>query len=165
MSKRSNWCEFDAQEREYIKKRDKGRCVICGNDKSTQIMHIFLSRAKGGKGNRKNGCLGCIRCHQIIDNPIGQEQSIKSKEYMQKARNYLIEQEQITDIDKLMEELQFDKTKVVEEKPKIVYNNKCKECGYAFKTKIPNSSICHYYCKKKKINITKSTMACNYYRR
>ena len=47
MSKRSNFTEFDKETRKYIKKRDKDKCVICGAKGGLQIMHIFLSRAKG----------------------------------------------------------------------------------------------------------------------
>lgn len=165
MSKRSNWCEFDKDTRKYIKKRDKEQCVICHKKGATQIMHIFLSRAKGGKGCKENGCLGCVKCHQIIDNPIGKEQSIKSKEYMQKAKNYLIEQEHIKDIDNLLKELQYKREKNVENISIKVYNNKCKDCMYLLKTKIPKSTFSHYYCKNKKINITKNTMACDKFRR
>ena len=58
MTKRSMWCEFDKDTRKYIKKRDNDRCIICGNKKTLQIMHVFLSRAHGGKGSKENGCLG-----------------------------------------------------------------------------------------------------------
>ena len=50
MTKRSNWCEFDKEARKLIKKRDNNECVICHKKGALQIMHIFLSRAKGGKG-------------------------------------------------------------------------------------------------------------------
>lgn len=165
MSKRSNWCEFDKDTRKYIKKRDKEECVICHKKGATQIMHIFLSRAKGGKGCKENGCLGCVKCHQIIDNPIGKEHSLKSAQYMEIARNYLIEQEHIEDIDNLMKKLKFDKTKMLEKETKIVYNNKCRDCMYLIKAKIPKTTFSHYYCKYKKINITKNTMACDKFRR
>ena len=55
MSKRSNWCEFDKETRKYIKKRDNNECVICHKKGALQVMHIFLSRAKGGKGSKDNG--------------------------------------------------------------------------------------------------------------
>ena len=72
-------------------------------------MHIFMSRAKGGKGDKRNGCLGCVKCHRVLDNPLGEEQNKLSKEYMGICKNYLIEVESITDVDKLMEELKFKK--------------------------------------------------------
>lgn len=109
MSKRSVWCEYDKETRKYIKKRDKEECVICHSRGALQIMHIFMSRAKGGKGDKRNGCLGCVKCHRIMDNPIGKEENKLSKEYLEYCKKYLIEQEQITDIEKLMNELKYNK--------------------------------------------------------
>ena len=58
MSKRSNWCDYDKNTRKYIKKRDNDKCVLCGAKGALQIMHVFISRAKGGKGCKENGVLG-----------------------------------------------------------------------------------------------------------
>lgn len=109
MSKRSKWCEYDKETRKYIKKRDNEECIICHNKGALQIMHIFMSRAKGGKGDRRNGCLGCIRCHKIMDNPIGNKEKELSMKYLDYCKRYLIEKENIKNIDKLMEDLKFKK--------------------------------------------------------
>ena len=93
MSKRSQWAEYDRETRKYIKKRDNNQCFICHNKKDLQIMHIFVSRAKGGKGCKENGVLGCINCHSIIDNPIAIEQNELSKDYLTRCMYYLIEKE------------------------------------------------------------------------
>ena len=93
MSKRSNWCDYDKETRKYIKKRDENKCILCGSKGALQIMHIFLSRAQGGKGCKENGCLGCVKCHTIIDNPIGNEENKRQKEYLEKCKKHIIEKE------------------------------------------------------------------------
>ena len=95
MTLRSSYTDFDKETRKYIKRRDKNKCVICGNKGALQIMHIFVSRAKGGKGCKENGCLGCIKCHAILDNPIGAEQNKLSQEYKAKCYQYLFNKEHI----------------------------------------------------------------------
>ena len=75
MSIRTQWTDFDKETRKYIKKRDNNQCVICHSKGALQIMHIFLSRGQGGKGCKENGCLGCIKCHKILDNPIGEQEN------------------------------------------------------------------------------------------
>ena len=104
MSKRSNWSEYSLETRKYIKKRDNERCIICGAKGGLQVMHIFLSRAKGGKGCKENGCLGCVKCHQVMDNPIGKEQNELSKKYLEYCKNYLIKKEHILDKFNCIEE-------------------------------------------------------------
>ena len=42
MSKRSNWCEFDAKTRSLIYNRDKKRCIYCGGRFGLAIAHIFF---------------------------------------------------------------------------------------------------------------------------
>lgn len=169
MSKRSNWCEFDKETRKYIKKRDNDECVICHHKGALQIMHIFLSRAKGGKGDKRNGCLGCIKCHKIIDNPIGKEENELSKKYLWYCKGYLIKQEGITDQLELKEELKFkkEKVKISFEEKKENYKTtfqKCKNCAMLIKVKGTKTTIPSYYCKYKKINLNKSTKACNKFR-
>lgn len=169
MTKRSNWCEFDKEERKYIKKRDKERCVICGNKGALQIMHIFLNRSHGGRGVRENGCLGCVACHNILDNPIG-KQNDKSKEYQELCENYLIEKEQLKERFKsrkeLIDYLKFDKSKI--ETPvqiiKIEPKKRCKNCFYLRKRGIRNNTISCFYCVYRKIRLTKNTEACKNYK-
>ena len=159
MSKRSNFTEFDKETRKYIKKRDKNKCVICGAKGGLQIMHIFLSRAKGGKGCKENGCLGCVKCHNILDNYIGIEQSKKSKEYLDYCKNYLIEKENIKDTKELIESLKYKK-EVTPFEIKIEKVNRCKNCIYLIKKKGYNTSVSNYYCKYRKISLSKNTRAC-----
>lgn len=159
MSKRSNFTEFDKETRKYIKKRDKDKCVICGAKGGLQIMHIFLSRAKGGKGCKENGCLGCVKCHQIIDNPIGQEQSKKSKEYLEYCKKYLIEKENIKDTKELIENLKYKK-EITPFEIKIEKIDRCKNCMYLIKKKGYNTSVSNYYCKYRKLSLSKNTRAC-----
>ena len=162
MSKRSNWCEFDKETRKYIKKRDKEECVICHNKGALQIMHIFMSRAMGGKGDKRNGCLGCVKCHRILDNAIGSVEKELSKKYMETCRNYLIEKEKITDINKLMEELKYKKEYTpFENKPTI---KTCKNCKYLVKNTSYNSTIPSYYCKVKHSIMNKTSEACKDYK-
>lgn len=159
MSKRSNFTEFDKETRKYIKKRDKNKCVICGAKGGLQIMHIFLSRAKGGKGCKENGCLGCVKCHNIIDNYIGIEQSKKSKEYLDYCKKYLIEKENIKDIKELIENLKYKK-ELTPFEIKIEKVDRCKNCMYLIKKKGYNTSVSNYYCKYRKISLSKNTRAC-----
>ena len=159
MSKRSNFTEFDKETRKYIKKRDKDKCVICGAKGGLQIMHIFLSRAKGGKGCKENGCLGCVKCHQIIDNPIGTEQNKKSREYLEYCKKYLIEKENIKDTKELIENLKYKK-EITPFEIKIEKINRCKNCVYLIKKKGYNTSVSNYYCKYRKLSLSKNTRAC-----
>lgn len=172
MSIRSQWCEFDKETRKYIKKRDKERCVICGTSGALQVMHIFLSRSKGGKGCKENGCLGCVKCHQIIDNPIGKSQNELSKKYLQYCKEYLKKEENIlknySSIEEMIETLlkytykfivlkSFNENSInVLEKQK-----RCKKCVYLVKNKYSNNSINSYYCKRKRKIISKNNKICS----
>lgn len=169
MSIRSQWCEFDKEERKYIKKRDKDKCVICGSKGALQIMHIFLNRSHGGKGTRTNGCLGCIKCHRILDNPIGTEQNKKSKELLEYCKQYLIDKENIVVNDEFIETLKYKKEEIkfntdinyIKSINSLEKKKRCKYCKYLVKDKYnKNSSICSYYCKYRHMLIHKSTEAC-----
>ena len=166
MSIRSQWCEFDKEERKYIKKRDKDRCIICKNKGALQIMHIFINRSHGGRGIRTNGCLGCIKCHKIIDNPIGVEQNKKSKELLEFCKQYLIDVENINFNDEFIDSLKYKKENKYEINTNLNYinaikqKNRCKNCIHLVKNKYSNSSIPSYYCKYRHILIHKTTEAC-----
>lgn len=72
MSRRSKACEFSAGERKKIKARDEGQCIFCkmfgySGYEATQIMH-YIPRSHGGLGVEKNGALGCVVHHQMLDN-------------------------------------------------------------------------------------------------
>lgn len=169
MSIRSQWCEYDKEERKYIKKRDGDKCVICKSKGALQIMHIFLNRSHGGKGTRTNGVLGCVKCHRILDNPIGEEQNKRSKEMLEFCKNYLIEKEHINPNREFIESLKYKKeNNKMEIITDIDYINsitskkkdRCKYCKYLIKNKYNNSSISSYYCKYRHILIHKTTEAC-----
>lgn len=77
MSKRSRACEFSEKARQEIIKRDK-ECIFCKMNYhmppeeftasgGLQIMH-FIPRSQGGLGIPKNGALGCIYHHMLLDN-------------------------------------------------------------------------------------------------
>lgn len=167
MSKRSQWSEFDKETRKYIKKRDKEQCVICGKKGALQIMHIFMSRASGGKGCKENGCLGCLKHHQLIDNPIGNINYIEGQKCLQRCKNYLIDVENITYDDNFLESLRFKKEKVDFQTQVIDYARKqrktCKDCIMLVK-KNNNSTIPFYYCKYKKMRKNKNADICNKYK-
>lgn len=165
MSKRSNWCEYDEDTRNYIKKRDNNKCIICGNKNMLQIMHIFVSRAKGGKGCKENGVLGCVRCHRIIDNPIGKMQNEKSKEYMAYCYQYLFNKEHITYNKEFRDSLKYNKQDHIERKNKSdKKENKCKDCIYLIKKNINNSTLPIYYCNKCK-KITNKNKICDKFKK
>ena len=171
MSIRSNWCEFDKETRKYIKKRDKNKCVICGNKGALQIMHIFLNRSHGGKGSKENGCLGCVKCHKILDNPIGEKENRLSQEYKAVCMQHLFNTEHIIYNDEFKESLKFDKKKYTKQtnieinKIQIKKYDRCKDCIMLVKRKSYNSTLPSYYCKYKKININKTTKSCKKFRR
>lgn len=167
MSTRSNWSEYSPEARKYIKKRDNERCVICGAKGGLQIMHVFLSRAKGGKGCKENGCLGCVKCHQIMDNPIGKEQNELSKKYLEYCKNYLIKKENIEDVNNLIENTLKFKQKPIELKTFVLDNisilekqKHCKKCTYLKKNKYSNNSINTHYCVKLKKVVGKNNKIC-----
>lgn len=109
MSKRSSWCEFGKETRKYIKNRDQNRCILCGSTNNLQIMHIFVNRSHGGKGSKENGCLGCYRCHIILDNPIGAKMNELSKKYKERLKTYLIVKENIEYNKDFIESLRYKK--------------------------------------------------------
>jgi hypothetical protein len=171
MSVRSNWCEYDKETRKYIKKRDKDRCVICGSKGALQIMHIFLNRSHGGKGCKENGVLGCIKCHSILDNPIGEEQNKLSQEYKAICMQYLFNKENIIYNDEFIKSLKFDKQRYIDETEPNIKSiqkkkyNRCKDCKMLVKRNSFNNTISSYYCKYRKINLNKTTKACDKFKK
>lgn len=166
MSIRSNWCEYDKDTRKYIKKRDNNECIICHNKGALQIMHIFMTRAQGGKGCKENGVLGCINCHRILDNPIGEQQNKLSKEMLTYCKNYLIGKEHIKYNKEFIETLKFDKAKYLRDKEeqtivKTMFIQRCKNCEWLVKNKYGNSTIPTYYCKLKRQIQNKNSEICN----
>lgn len=165
MSIRSQWCDFDKETRKYIKKRDNDRCIFCGSRGALQIAHIFLSRAHGGKGCKENGCFLCIKCHQVLDN--GKDTSLRDK-INQFCRSYLIKKENIIDLPSFIKTLKYDKKnniiEHIKEEPKEI-KDRCKNCRLLEKRQVKSNSIPAYYCRYRKIRITKNTEACKDFRR
>lgn len=81
--KRKTYTEFDPKEREVIYERDNRTCVNCGSHTLLEVAHIFVSRAFGGIGSRKNGALLCKKCHMKLD-------ANKGPEIFEKVKRYLI---------------------------------------------------------------------------
>lgn len=167
-SKRSQWTEFDKDERKYIKKRDKEQCYLCGAKGALQIMHIFVNRAHGGKGERRNGVLGCVRCHAILDNPIGAAQINEANDMLRRCKAYLIDVEHIDITEReLCEQLKFSKERdlppvaiAVTPKPVEHWQPKCGDCKYCVRNRRSNSSIPSYFCKKHYCPAKRSAVAC-----
>lgn len=171
-SKRSQWCEFDKETRKYIKKRDNNKCIYCDSKGALQIAHIFLNRSHGGKGSKENGVLLCTKCHSILDNPIGIEQSIKSKEISDYCKKYLIEKENITFDKSFINTLKFNKKEfndklylklnnVAKNISKIGNNNKlrCRDCQYMKKIEQKNGLNTNYCSYLRKI-VGKNNPSC-----
>lgn len=151
MSKRSQWADFDRETKKYIKKRDGGRCVICGKSGATQCMHVFLSRAHGGRGCKENGASGCPECHRINDNPIGKKELELSISNNYKVKRYLIEKEHLTVNKEFLDSLKYKKTYTafIPVAPKDITEKHCKDCKNLIKNKYNSSTIPSYYCPKK----------------
>lgn len=164
MSIRSKWCEPSKETRKYVLKRDK-QCIFCGNKKSLTMVHVFLSRAKGGSGNKENIVTGCYQCHLfILDNPLGKQNNEKSAKMMEYAKKYLIEKECINYGKDFIESLKYKK-EIVKLNPIVIntdqFIKRCKTCQYLVKDRYnSNNSIPSYYCKYKKILLNKNTKAC-----
>lgn len=174
-SVRTQWTDFDKDTRKYIKKRDEEKCVVCGSKGALQIMHIFVNRSHGGKGSKENGCLGCIKCHSIIDNYIGNEQRALADKYLNKCKEYLIEKEHIIYSKEFLDGLKFDKISYLKQKQaeyevkqqsEVNYATKCKHCNMLVKDRFNrNNTIPSYYCKFKKMLMNKNMDACSNFRR
>lgn len=164
MSKRSKWTDFDKETKKYIKKRDGGRCVICHKAGATQCMHVFLSRAKGGRGCKENGASGCPECHRINDNPIGQKEKELSITNNYKVKQYLVDKENLVVNKEFIDSLRYKKQptpfELNTEKPKL----RCKSCVFLVKNTHTHNSIPSYYCKIKKTIRGKNSEVCNKYR-
>lgn len=147
MSKRSQWCDVSKELRKYIIERDK-ECVNCGAKKPLTMAHIFLSRAKGGKGCKENIVALCNKCHYyILDNPIGKNNIQKSQEIMAKCYQHLFNKENIVYSDQFISTLKYHKVYDII-KPKIEKQQyRCGNCIYLVKQKNKRNTLPVYYCK------------------
>ena len=172
MSIRTQWTDVSKETRKYVKKRDGNKCIICNNKGAITMAHIFVSRGQSGKGSKENIVSLCANCHYyILDNPIGEEQNKLSKEYLQYCKDYLIEKEHINYNKEFIDSLKFDKRKYIEENEiniksiQIKKYDRCKNCEMLVKRTSYNSLIPTYYCKYRKINLNKTTKACDKFKK
>ena len=159
MSKRSQWCDVSKELRKYVIDRDK-ECVWCKEKKPLTMAHIFLSRAKGGKGCKENIVALCNNCHYyILDNPIGKTNIEKSKEIMEKCRQHLFEKENVRYDKELLYNLQYHKVYDII-KPKIERQQfRCGNCKYLIKQINKRNTLPIYYCQlERKIKARKGVI-------
>ena len=115
-SKRSKFTDISNKTRKEVLERDK-RCLICGREDYLTLAHIFLSRAKGGKGCKENLVTLCSGCHlYILDNPIGKTRNDLSKKYKERLKAYLIAKENIEYNEDFIKSIRYDKWKNVKKK-------------------------------------------------
>ena len=159
MSKRSQWCDVSKELRKYIIERDK-ECIICGAKKSLTMAHIFLSRAKGGKGCKENIVALCNRCHYyILDNPIGKNNIQKSQEILAKCYQYLFDKENIVYNDEFISTLKYHKVYDIIKSTIEKKQNRCGECVYLIKQNNKRNTLPVYYCKlERKIRARKGVI-------
>jgi hypothetical protein len=174
MSIRSKWCDPDKETRKYILKRDK-HCIFCGNKNSLTMVHVFLSRAQGGKGSKENNVAGCTQCHYfLLDNPIGKVNNEKSKQMLDYAKKHLIEKENITYNKQFIESLKYKKSVDtlsplafgydIKKEVKTIGSDKCGNCSKLVKNKFGNSSIPSYYCTLKRKIVSRKSNVCEDYK-
>lgn len=72
-SKRAKACDIKNGVPNAVFKRDKGRCVVCGNSVNVMPNSHYISRSKGGLGIEENIVTMCTeftenKCHHKYDN-------------------------------------------------------------------------------------------------
>jgi len=167
MSKRSVWCEPSKETRKQILKRDQNQCIFCHSEKALTQAHVFLSRAKGGKGSKENLITSCMACHYfLLDNPIGKTNIEKSKTMLEYAKNYLIHKENIINDKEFIKSLKYQKEYNFEVKTKEAYNiePRCETCYNLKKVNNNINSIPSYYCILTQDIIAKKRKACERYK-
>ena len=66
MNKRSKACDIPQAVKKAVWKRDKKRCIYCGNCEAMPNAH-YIPRSKGGLGIEKNIVTLCRNCHYNFD--------------------------------------------------------------------------------------------------
>lgn len=161
MSKRSQWCDVSKELRKYIIDRDK-KCIICGAKKPLTMAHIFLSRAKGGKGCKENIVALCNKCHYyILDNPIGKDNIEKSKKIEEYCKNYLIDKEKIIYNHEFINNLKYHKNYDIIDVKIEKQQNRCGNCIYLIKQVNKRNTLPIYYCKLERKIKAKKGVICN----
>ena len=163
MSKRSQWCDVSKELRKYIIDRDK-ECIICGAKKPLTMAHVFLSRAKGGKGCKENIVALCNKCHYyILDNPIGKSNIEKSKQIEEYCKKYLIDKEKINYDDNFINNLKYHKVYGIIEMKIERQENRCGNCKYLIKQVNKKTTLPTYYCQiERKIKAKKGVICKNF---
>lgn len=163
MSKRSQWCDVSKELRKYIIDRDK-QCIICGAKKPLTMAHIFLSRAKGGKGCKENIVALCNKCHYyILDNPIGKDNIEKSRQIEKYCKKYLSDKEKINYDDDFINNLKYHKVYGIMEMKIERQENRCGNCKYLIKQVNKRNTLPIYYCQiEKKIKAKKGVICKNF---
>lgn len=102
-TKRANATNISQRVKKTVWERDKGRCVVCGNNYNVMPNAHIVPRSKGGLGIETNIVTMCTnftenKCHYKYDFGTKKErQKIKEKliEYMKEQYGEWIEEEQI----------------------------------------------------------------------
>lgn len=90
-TKRSKATDIPQSVKKNVWERDKGRCIICGNDYNVMPNAHYISRSKGGLGIEQNVGTMCTeltknKCHRKYDFGTKQEREeikAKFKKYLQ----------------------------------------------------------------------------------
>ena len=102
-SKRSKATDIPMSVKKTVWKRDKGRCVVCGNNYNVMPNAHYISRAKGGLGIEENIVTLCTnftenKCHDRYDNGTDEEK----RKIGEKIEKYLKEKYPNWDKEKLI---------------------------------------------------------------
>lgn len=71
-SKRAKACDISREVKQKVWQRDKGRCVVCGNNYNVMPNAHYIPRSKGGLGIEQNIVTLCTeltenKCHRKFD--------------------------------------------------------------------------------------------------
>ena len=90
-SKAARACDISREVKEKVWIRDRGKCVVCGNDYNADPNAHFIPRSKLGLGIEQNIVTLCNnftekKCHFRFDNGTREER----EEIRNKIRDYLM---------------------------------------------------------------------------
>ena len=71
-SKRAKACDISREVKQKVWQRDRGRCVVCGNNYNVMPNAHYIPRSKGGLGIEQNIVTLCTeltenKCHRKFD--------------------------------------------------------------------------------------------------
>lgn len=87
--KRKDFTDIPLSVKQTVWLRDRGRCVICGNNYNTMPNAHYIPRSKGGLGIEQNIVTLCTgftenKCHHRMDHTIERKALLKVvKEYLE----------------------------------------------------------------------------------